>query len=66
MAAMADWARAKRYTASGAFFMLLGTAVTLTLNSAHLISHGWALVVLLLIIIAGTTQYFLSRNAKRY
>ena len=42
--------------------MLLGTAVTLLLRSMHILSYGWALAMLFLIIVGGMMQHFLYRN----
>jgi uncharacterized membrane protein YhaH (DUF805 family) len=42
--------------------MLLGTAVTLLLTRLHILSYSWALVMLLLIIVAGMMQHFRSQQ----
>ena len=60
-----DWTAAKAYGASGSPLMLIGTSVTGLLGSMHVISYRWALVIMLLVMVAGLTQDFLSRNRNR-
>ncbi len=45
--------------------MLLGTVVSLFLARRHILSYGWALLLLLLIVVAGMLQHFSYRGRNR-
>ncbi len=59
-----NWASARRYTASGAPVLLLGTALILSLRVGHIISYGWAMGLFAVVFSIGGIQASLASKRK--
>jgi hypothetical protein len=59
-----DWASARRYTASGAPVLLLGSALIVSLREGHLIGYGWAFGLFAVVFSIGAIQASLASKRK--